>query len=188
MGVWRASLPFALSWGCTSSVARRGFLLSGSGESGESLITSDSWSSLSNKPLSLENKMEKICHSNIVFFFPQLNWWFSSVTSTAYQPLWFLPAFVVCVFAAVFLRPVLPVLPLPPPLLPVLLLGGFAAAGDDAVQHSLVSVGGAGVSFHQRFQLVPHDPILFISGDNNNSNTCVTLLQRWCSRLLETKG
>lgn len=49
-------LPFALSGGWTSSVDRRGFLLSGSGESGESLMTSDSCSSLSSKPFNLRSK------------------------------------------------------------------------------------------------------------------------------------
>lgn len=49
-------VPFALSGGWSSSLDTRGFLLSGSGESGESLITSDSWSSLSSKPFSLNVK------------------------------------------------------------------------------------------------------------------------------------
>lgn len=63
-------------------------------------------------------------------------------------PLRVLPAFVVCILAAVFLRSVLPLLPLPPPLLPFLLLRWFAAAGDDAVQNLLVSVRVSGVSFY----------------------------------------
>lgn len=48
--------PFALSGGWSSSLDTRGFLLSGSGESGESLITSDSWLSLSSNPFSLTVK------------------------------------------------------------------------------------------------------------------------------------
>lgn len=68
--------------------------------------------------------------------------------SEHHWPLRVLPAFVIRVLAAVFLRPVFPLLPLPPSLLPLLLLGGFAAAGDDAVQHPLVSVRVSGVSFH----------------------------------------
>lgn len=39
---WWVSVPLALSGGGSSSLDARGFLLSGSGESGESLITSDS--------------------------------------------------------------------------------------------------------------------------------------------------
>lgn len=64
------------------------------------------------------------------------------------SPLRVLPAFVLGFLAAVFLRLVFPILPLPPPLLPLLLLGRFAAAGNDAVQHPLVSVRVSGVSFH----------------------------------------
>lgn len=79
------------------------------------------------------------------------------------EPLRVLPAFVLGVLAATLVRPVLPVLPLPAPLLPVLVLGGLAAARHDAVQHPLVSVRVGGVSFDQRFKLVPHGAILFVS-------------------------
>lgn len=94
-------------------------------------------------------------------------------TKCSHRPDWplrVLPAFVFCLFAAVFLRPVFPLLSLPPPLLPLLLLWRFAATGDDALQNSLVSVGGAGVRFHQRFQLVPHYAVLLVPGGPTSDN------------------
>lgn len=63
-------------------------------------------------------------------------------------PLRVLPAFVVCILAAIFLSSVLPLFPLPPSLLPFLLLRRFAAAGDDAVQNLLVSVCVSSVSLY----------------------------------------
>lgn len=143
--MWWELSPFALSGGWTSSVDRRGFLLSGSGESGESLITSDSCSSLSSKPFSLQvekKKTKKFSDHNKIHFAAYIR------QSKHCSPLRVLPAFVLGFLAAVFLRLVFPILPLPPPLLPLLLLGRFAATGDDAVQHPLVSVCVSGVSFH----------------------------------------
>lgn len=141
--VCSAPQPFALSGGWASSTDTRGFLLSGSGESGESLITSDSWSSFSNKPFNLREKRQKTeQHERTKFCKHPFN------VGKSKQPLRVLPAFVFCFFAAIFLRPVFPVLPLPPPLLSLLFLWRFATAGDDAIQYPLVSVCVSHVGFH----------------------------------------
>lgn len=144
-------VPFALSWGWVSSAIKRGFLLSGSGESGESLITSDSWSSLSNRLFSLESKEATAkCYlkdwKTTAYSIKRNN----RISGLKYSPspFWFLPAFIFCLLVAIFLRPVFPLLSLPPSLLSFFLFWRFTAAGDDAVQDPLVSVRGGSVSFH----------------------------------------
>lgn len=97
-----------------------------------------------------------------------------STTSGRVPPLRVLPALLLRLFAAVFLCSLFPVLPLPPPLLALFLLGGFAPAGDDAVQHPLVSVRAARVRLHQRLQLVPHDAVLFIPDNATGSYGVMT--------------
>lgn len=90
--------------------------------------------------------------------------------SKHHWPLWVLPTFLICILSDIFLCSVFPVLPLPPSLLPLLLFRRLAAAGDDAVQYSLVSVRVSSVSFYQCLQLVPHDAVLFIPGQQQSRN------------------